>query len=123
MPFRTRPPECTSIRASSPTPPHWSRPPAPDEHGLAALAPSIQFGGSPRASINLVLGAQALALLRGRQYALPKDVADLFPDVLRHRLVLSYEGISSGVTPESVIAAILDRYPPPRIDLGDRHGA
>ncbi|MCC6177211.1 MAG: AAA family ATPase [Chloroflexi bacterium] len=96
---------------------------APGEHGLAALAPSIQFGGSPRASINLILGAQALALLRGRQYALPKDVADLFPDVLRHRLVLSYEGISTGVTPESVIAAILDRYPPPRIDLGDRHAA
>jgi len=96
---------------------------APGDHGLAALAPAIQFGGSPRASINLVLGAQALALLRGRQYTLPKDVADLFPDVLRHRLVLSYEGIGSGVTAESVIAAILDRYPPPRIDLGDRHGA
>jgi len=96
---------------------------APGEHGLAALAPSIQFGGSPRASINLILGAQALALLRGRQYALPKDVAELFPDVLRHRLVLTYEGIGSGVTAESVIKAILDRYPPPRIDLGDRHGA
>jgi MoxR-like ATPase len=96
---------------------------APGEHGLGSLAPAVQFGGSPRASINLILGARALALLRGRQYVLPKDVADLFPDVLRHRLILSYEGIASGVTPQSVITAILDRYPPPRIDLGDRHGA
>ncbi len=50
-------------------------------------------------------------------------MADLFPDVLRHRLVLSYEGIANGVTPEAVVGAILDRYPPPRIDLGDRDGA
>ena len=96
---------------------------APGEHGLAALAPAVQFGGSPRASINLILGARSLSLLRGREYVLPKDVADLFPDVLRHRVILSYEGIANGVTPESVVTAVLDRYPPPRIDLGDRDGA
>ena len=83
----------------------------------------VEFGASPRGSINLIHAARALALLRARDYVLPVDVRDLARDVLRHRLVLSYEGIASGVTPESVITAILDRYPAPRIDLGDRHGA
>ena len=95
----------------------------PAEHGLAPLAGAIAFGASPRASINLVVGARALALIRGRRYALPQDVADLAPDVLRHRLVLSYDGIAAGVTPEAVIAALLERYPAPRLDLGDRHVA
>jgi MoxR-like ATPase len=93
----------------------------PRAHGLPALAEAIQFGGSPRASINLVLAARALAYIRGRQYALPRDAADLLADVLRHRLVLSYDGIASGITPDTIIAAILERYPPPRIDLGDRY--
>ena len=87
------------------------------EHGLPVLAPAVQFGGSPRASINLVLGARALALVRGREYALPRDVAELLPDVLRHRLILSYEGIAEGVTPDQVSRALLDRFPPPRIEL------
>jgi MoxR-like ATPase len=95
----------------------------PDQAGLASLGPAIQFGASPRASINLVSGARALAFVRGRQYALPRDVADLAPDVLRHRLVLSYEGLAGGVTPERVINALLERFPPPRIDMGDRHVA
>ena len=87
------------------------------EHGLPAMASAVQFGGSPRASINLVLGARALALVRGREYALPRDVAELLPDVLRHRLILSYEGIAEGVTPDAVSRALLDRFPPPRIEL------
>jgi MoxR-like ATPase len=87
------------------------------EHGLPAFASSVQFGGSPRASINLVLGARALALVRGREYALPRDVAELLPDVLRHRLILSYEGIAEGVTPDAVSRALLERFPPPRIEL------
>jgi MoxR-like ATPase len=92
---------------------------APTEHGLGHLAAAITFGGSPRASINLILGARALAFIRGREYVLPRDVADLVPDVIRHRLVLSYEGIAAGVTPDAVIAALIERSPPPRIDLGD----
>jgi MoxR-like ATPase len=95
----------------------------PAAHGLETLAPFIQFGGSPRASINLILGGRALALIRGRQYVLPQDVADLLPDVLRHRLVLSYDGIAAGITPDAIIAAVLERYPPARIDLGDHHVA
>ncbi len=95
----------------------------PAENGLETFAPAIQFGGSPRASINLVIGARALAYIRGRQYALPRDVAELAPDVLRHRLVLSYEGIAAGITPDDITTALLERYPPPRLDLGDRYAA
>ena len=95
----------------------------PADEGLKDIAPALQFGGSPRASINLAVGARALAYMRGRQYVLPQDVADLLPDVLRHRLVLSYEGLAQGVTPETVISAVLQRFPPPRLDLGDRHAA
>jgi MoxR-like ATPase len=95
----------------------------PADHGLAQLAKSIQYGASPRASINLILAARALAFLRGRQYVLPQDVAEIAPDVIRHRLVLSYEGIASGVTSETILAALIGRFPPPRIDLGDRHAS
>jgi MoxR-like ATPase len=92
------------------------------EHGLPAFGTAVQFGGSPRASINLVLGARALALVRGREYALPRDVAELFPDVMRHRLILSYEGIADGITPDAVSRALLERFPPPRLELaGARH--
>jgi MoxR-like ATPase len=95
----------------------------PAEHGLGQLGRSIAYGGSPRASINAVLGARALAFLRGRRYALPSDVAELMPDVLRHRLVLSYEGLAEGVTADAVIAAVLEKYPPPRMQLGERDAA
>jgi MoxR-like ATPase len=73
----------------------------------------ITFGASPRATIGLIEGARALAFLRGRSYALPQDVIDLVPDVLRHRLVLSYEALSEGLTPEAIIAQILQAVPVP----------
>jgi MoxR-like ATPase len=92
----------------------------PAEAGLNQFDKALLFGGSPRASINLVMGARALAFIRGRHYALPRDVADLAPDVLRHRLVLSYEGVADGVTPDMIVDALLKRFPPPRIELGDR---
>ena len=95
----------------------------PTEHNLPQLAQIIQFGASPRASINLVAGARALALIRGRAYALPKDIADLAPEVLRHRLVLTYESLASGMTSESAIDSILKRHPAPRLELGDMHAA
>jgi MoxR-like ATPase len=92
----------------------------PTACGLGDLAPGISFGASPRASINLVMGARALAFIRGRTYALPQDVADIAPEVLRHRLVLSYDGIAGGLTPEIVIDRVLERYPPPWMSLGDK---
>jgi MoxR-like ATPase len=95
----------------------------PALYGLGDLAPGISFGASPRASINLVLGAKALAFLRGRTYALPHDVAEIAPEVLRHRLVLSYDGIATGLTPEIIVGRVLERYPPPWISLGDRRAS
>jgi len=88
--------------------------------GLEDLAPSIAYGASPRASINMVAAARALAFMRGRNYVLPHDVSEIAPEVLRHRLVLTYEGIAAGVTAETVVRRVLERFPAPRIDLGDR---
>jgi MoxR-like ATPase len=88
--------------------------------GLDDVAPAIAFGASPRASINLVAAGRALAFMRGRSYVLPHDVMEVAPEVIRHRLVLTYQGIASGVTPEHIVWRLLERYPPPRIDLGDR---
>jgi MoxR-like ATPase len=85
----------------------------PDRHGLKDMARLITFGASPRATIGLVEGARALAMLRGRNYALPEDMVDLVPDVLRHRVVLSYEGLSEGLTSEALIARIMKQIPPP----------
>jgi len=92
----------------------------PAESGLAEFADAIAYGASPRATIHLVAASRALALIRGREYVLPQDVADLAPEVIRHRLLLSYEGIAAGVDSEQVIGALLERNPPPRIDLRDR---
>ena len=83
------------------------------KHGLQALARFITFGASPRATINLTEGARALAMLRGRSYALPEDMADLVPDVLRHRLVLSYEALAEGLTADALIGQIMAKIPAP----------
>jgi MoxR-like ATPase len=85
----------------------------PERHGVAEIARYVSFGASPRATIHLVEAARALAFLRGRQYVLPADVTDLAPDVLRHRLVLSYEALSDGQTADGLIARILQVVPAP----------
>jgi MoxR-like ATPase len=80
----------------------------PERYGLDDVIGLIAFGGSPRASIGLVQSAQALALLRDRTYATFEDVADLARDVLRHRLVLSYDALADGVTPDALLERVLD---------------
>ena len=90
---------------------------APQEVGLKELQPYIMFGASPRASINLIRTARALAFVRGRTYALPQDVLDMVLDVLRHRLVLSYEALSDNVTGDDLLHRILDRMPAPVVPL------
>ena len=85
----------------------------PQQYGLASLKGLISFGASPRASISLIEGARALALLRGRDYVLPQDVADLVPDVLRHRLVLSYNALAEGKNAESLIQEVMRAVPMP----------
>ena len=85
----------------------------PAKYELPQLAKFITFGASPRATISLIEGARALALLRGRSYALPEDLVDLVPDVMRHRLVLSYEALAEGITPERIIQQVMGRIAPP----------
>lgn len=86
---------------------------SPGRVGLAELAPMITFGASPRATIGLIEGAKALAMMRGRGYALPEDMSDLVSDVLRHRLVLSYEALSEGLTADQIVQQIMAKVPPP----------
>ena len=79
----------------------------PQRFGLPQLASALTFGASPRATIWLIEGARALAFLRGRAYVVPQDVTDLVPDVLRHRLVLSYDALSEGLTADAIIMQVL----------------
>jgi len=88
--------------------------------GLHDMARYVTYGVSPRASIYMVLAAQALALVRGREYALPEDVLSIAPDVLRHRLVLSYEALGDDVNPEDIVGAILAAIPQPEVVLRER---
>ena len=89
----------------------------PSAAGLPDLAHYVTYGVSPRASIYMVMAARALALVRGRQYVLPEDVHTMAPDVLRHRLVLSYEALGDDVSSQHVIDAILRRVPVPDVVL------
>ncbi len=85
----------------------------PEKAGLPDVAKHILYGASPRATISLIEGARALAFLRGRDYALPEDVTDIVPDVLRHRIVLSYEALTDGVTADQIIQRIMRRISAP----------
>ncbi len=89
----------------------------PKEVGMKDLQHYILFGASPRASINLILAAKALAFVRGRAYALPQDVLDMALDVMRHRVVLSYEALSDNVSSDDVLNKILGRIPIPVVPL------
>ncbi len=90
---------------------------SPAEQGLESLEAYVAYGASPRGSLNLVHAAQALALLRGRRYALPGDVHDVAKDVLRHRLVLTYHGLSEEISADAILDRVLAAVPVPRIEL------
>jgi len=85
----------------------------PADYGIGDIAKYISYGASPRASINLVLGGRALAFLRGRRYVTGQDMQDLALDVLRHRIVLSFEALSDDVTADEIIKKVLNRIPAP----------
>jgi MoxR-like ATPase len=93
---------------------------APRAHGMPELERYITYGASPRASINLILTARALAFVRGRDYALPQDVVDMARDVIRHRLVLSFEALSDNVTPDAILSTVLGRVPVPVVPLREQ---
>ncbi|MDZ5457317.1 AAA family ATPase [Azohydromonas lata] len=85
----------------------------PARAGLSDLGRYITFGASPRATINLVEGARALAFLRGRTYVLPDDMVDIAADVLRHRLTLSYEALAEGISADAIIGKVMQKLPAP----------
>jgi MoxR-like ATPase len=92
----------------------------PKDFGMKEVERYIMFGASPRASINLILTARALAFVRGRDYALPQDVLDMAFDVMRHRMVLSYEALSDNVSSDDILKKILDRIPIPVVPLREQ---
>ena len=89
----------------------------PGAHGLGDIAPYISYGASPRGPISLVHGARALALIRGREYALVEDLQALVRDALRHRLVLSYQALAEEVSPDTILDQVLAAVPVPHLDL------
>jgi MoxR-like ATPase len=92
----------------------------PGRYGLDEVEPLLSYGASPRGPIGLVHAARSLALLRGRRHVLAGDVRDLAPEVLRHRLVLSYEGLSEGARPDDLLEKILEAVPEPDRRVTDR---
>jgi MoxR-like ATPase len=88
----------------------------PEQHGLHDLAPLIEYGASPRAPIGLIAGGRALALLRGRGHVSADDVRDLAADVLRHRIVLSYDALADDVTADELIERVLVAVSEPPAD-------
>jgi MoxR-like ATPase len=89
----------------------------PGKYGLDEISPYIEYGASPRGSINLIHGGRALALLRGRAFVLPDDVRGLALDVLRHRLVLSYEALAEGVDADALLQRVIAAVPVPEVSL------
>ena len=89
----------------------------PAKSGIPEVSKYILYGASPRASINLIISARALAFIRGRKYIVPQDVQDMVLDVTRHRLVLSYEALSDSVTTDAILQRIMEHIPIPEILL------
>jgi MoxR-like ATPase len=89
----------------------------PGAHGLQELAAYIAYGASPRGPISLVQAARALALIRGRDYALAEDLQALARDALRHRLVLTYQALAEEVSPDAILEQVIAAVPVPQIDL------
>ena len=87
----------------------------PKDFNLDEIEPYIQYGASPRAPINLILAARALAVQRGRDYLLPSDVEWLAPDVLRHRIVPSYRALAEGISVDHILARVAEKLPVPGV--------
>jgi MoxR-like ATPase len=84
-----------------------------DKMKIPSIEKHIMFGASPRASINMIITARSLAFMRGRSYVIPQDVTDMALDVMRHRLMLSYEAMSEGVSSDMILKRIMEIVPPP----------
>ena len=95
----------------------------PAEHGLSDIAGWVSYGASPRATLGIVAAARALALVRGRDYVLPQDVLDVTADVLRHRLVLSYDAVADAVPIDHIITRVLSTVPLPQVTARPQQGS
>ncbi|MBA4177377.1 MAG: ATPase [Leptothrix sp. (in: Bacteria)] len=95
----------------------------PAKYDLPDLGRYLTYGCSPRATIGLIEGARALAMMRGRGYVLPDDMVDLVPDVFRHRLVLSYEALAENITPDALVQRLLAKMPAPDKPIAHAGGA
>jgi MoxR-like ATPase len=91
----------------------------PGQYGLDDLTGVLEFGASPRGSLGLVAAGRALALLRGRDYVLPTDVADVAVDVLAHRLVLTFDALADGYDPRAVVSRVLAAVQQPHVAPAD----
>jgi MoxR-like ATPase len=87
----------------------------PGDHGMPDVAGWVSYGASPRASLGMIAAARGLALMRGRDYVLPQDVLDIAPDILRHRLVLSYDALADGVPADQIVHRVLQTVPLPQV--------
>jgi MoxR-like ATPase len=87
----------------------------PAAHGMPDVAALIQYGASPRASLGMVRASRALALMRGRDYTLPQDMLDIAPDILRHRLVLSYDALADNIPADRIVERVLATVPVPTV--------
>lgn len=94
----------------------------PEQFGMPDVKSWVAFGASPRASLGIIAAARALALVRGRDYVIPQDVVDVIPDVLRHRLVLTYDALADDVKAETVIARILQTVGLPQVNAVPQQG-
>jgi MoxR-like ATPase len=90
----------------------------PRKYGLDDVARQVEYGSSPRGPIGLVQAARALALLRGRTHVTTRDVRDLAPDVLRHRMVLSYEALADGISPDAILERVMSVVTPESVVPG-----
>jgi MoxR-like ATPase len=87
----------------------------PATGGLPQLAPQLALGASPRATLGMIAAGRALAVLRGRTFLTPQDVFDVAPEILRHRLMLSYDALADGVTTDDVVRQVLSTVPAPTV--------
>ena len=94
----------------------------PDQFGMPDAKAWIAYGASPRASLGIIAGARALALVRGRDYVIPQDVIEIIPDVLRHRLVLTYDALADEISSETVINRILQTVALPQVNAIPQQG-
>ncbi|OOK66624.1 ATPase associated with various cellular activities family protein [Mycobacterium kansasii] len=95
---------------------------APEQLGMNDVKSWIAFGASPRASLGIIAAARSLALVRGRDYVIPQDVIEVIPDVLRHRLVLTYDALADEITPEIIINRVLQTVALPQVNAVPQQG-